>query len=444
MSVIASVAARILNPSRHQPVRSIQHFAAFSDAGGFRVAMQEAIDFHRQKVRLPTKGWRDLDGRAHDRGFVIAGATKDAFLADMHKAVGDALTEGITPDEFRARFEEAVARHGWTGWRGEGTAAGRAWRARIIYETNLRTAHAAGRWQQMTSPKMLKLRPYWQYRHGETRRPASPRAQHVAWNGKIYHATDPWWLTHYPPNDWLCSCGVRALSVRDLTRMGRDGPDATPPETYRKVRDPATGEMVSVPEGIGFGWDHAPGRDWAEGLVPRELQEPLETLPAELDRSRSPANLPSVPVRPLESSLLPAGRPAEDYARAFLNEFGADVGKTALWRDPAGLVTPISDQMFKSRSGHWKADKRGRGEQMLRLAEALKDPDEIWLSWARLTDGAVHLVRTYLRYGDGTRAMAAFRWSQSGWSATTTFDAKKDRYFEDLRRGALLWLRPQK
>lgn len=440
-----NVAARILGAVRATPVHGFKRRRVAFAGDGFRVAMQEAIDFHRQKVRLPTKGWRDLDGRAHDRAFVIAGATKDAFLSDMHKVVGDVLQDGITPAEFREKFEDAVARHGWTGWRGEGTEAGRAWRANVIYGTNLRTAHAAGRWAQMTSPKMLKLRPYWQYRHGETRRPASPRAQHVAWDGKIYLATDPWWQIHYPPNDWLCSCGVRALSVRDLARMGREVPDTPPPETFRRVKDPATGDIVQVPEGIGFGWDHAPGRDWAEGLVPRELQAPLDVLPDDLDKSPMPEMaLPPVPRRPLKSPLLPADLPAEDYARAFLGEFGAHLGKTVLWRDPAGLVTPISDQMFRDGAGKWKADKHGRGDKMLQLAEALKDPDEIWLSWERMRDdGSVSLVRTYLRHGDTTRSMASFRWWVNGWTGATTFNPGSESYFRKLRRGVLFWRRPE-
>lgn len=39
----------------------------------FLVPFQEAIDYHRQKIDLPTKGWRDISGRAHDRAFVVAG-----------------------------------------------------------------------------------------------------------------------------------------------------------------------------------------------------------------------------------------------------------------------------------------------------------------------------------------------------------------------------------
>lgn len=445
-----SVAARILAAVRPLAAphgyqrRRLPRRAAFA-AGDFRVAMQESIDFHRQKVRLPTKGWRDLEGRAHDRAFVVAGATKDALLQDLHGAVDAAIAEGITPGEFRDRFDAIVEKHGWTGWTGEASEAGRAWRARVIYETNLRTAYAAGRYKQMTDPALLKVRPFWQYRHGETRTPASPRAQHLAWNGKVWRADDPIWQRIYPPNGWFCSCGVRPLSRRDLARMGLPEPELAPPLPTRPVYDPGTGETVEVPEGVGLGWDHAPGRDWSEGLVPRELQQPLAPLAPEERLSPSPAGLPPPPsARPSVAKELPSGQPPETYARAFLREFGADIGDPVVWRDPAGYLTPISEGLFKSASGHWKSNKRERGSLILRVAEALKDPDEIWLSWTRLRDGTVHLTRTYLRRGEDDRAIAIVRWGRRWWEATTAFGADDDRYFNARRVGVLLWRRGAK
>ncbi|HEY9212071.1 MAG TPA: PBECR2 nuclease fold domain-containing protein [Ancylobacter sp.] len=443
-----SVAARILASVR--PVRPAS-FArrrvnrpapAFAE-GSFRVAMQEAIDFHRQKVRLPTRTWRDLDGRAHDRSFVVAGATKDALLADLHGAVDAAIAEGITPAEFRARFESIVARNGWTDWTGEDTEAGRAWRARVIYETNLRTAHAAGRYSQMTDPAVLKVRPYWQYRHGETRSPRNPRAAHVAMSGKVWRADDPIWRRIYPPNDWFCSCGVRPLSARDLKRMGKDGPDPSPELKMRRVRDPATGELVEVPEGIGFGWDHAPGRDWAEGLVPHEMQAPLAPLEPSATRSSLP-DVPALPTsRPFTATSLPAGEAPETYARAFLQEFGADIGQAVAYRDAAGHVLPISEELFKTAGGAWKATKRGRETEVLKLAETVRDPDEIWVNWARGANGSVYLMRSYLRRAADGRGFALFEWVGRGWHGTTAFPPESDGYLGKQRRGALLWRRPE-
>ena len=41
---------------------------------------QEQIDFFRQKLNLPTEHWNDIWRDAHDRAFVVAGATKTDFV----------------------------------------------------------------------------------------------------------------------------------------------------------------------------------------------------------------------------------------------------------------------------------------------------------------------------------------------------------------------------
>ncbi|MCA0339942.1 MAG: head morphogenesis protein, partial [Proteobacteria bacterium] len=239
--------------------------AAFAGSDEFGVPFQEAIDFFRQKLNLPSKTWRDIEGRSHDRAFVVAGAMKDALLSDLRAEIDKAVAGKTTLEEFRKNFDAIVARHGWTGWTGEGSEAGRAWRTRVIYETNLKTAYAAGRYAQMTDPDIVKVYKWWRYRHAFYRQPERARPEHRdIWNGTVLRFDDPWWDTHYPPNGWNCSCGVETLSDRELKAEGIE-PDEAPPITTRTVIDPKTGEKVQVPNGIDFGWDHAPGRDWSRG-----------------------------------------------------------------------------------------------------------------------------------------------------------------------------------
>ena len=108
----------------------------------------EQIQFFRDKLELPSKRWSDIYTREHDFAFVVAGATKGALLTDLRQAVQRAIEDGTTLEQFRRDFDAIVRRRGWTGWTGEGSKAGRAWRTRVIYETNLRTSYAAGRYQQ--------------------------------------------------------------------------------------------------------------------------------------------------------------------------------------------------------------------------------------------------------------------------------------------------------
>lgn len=209
----------------------------------------EAIEFFRHKLNLPTQRWDDLLGAAHDRAFVVAGAMQADLLADLRGAVDQAIAQGTTIETFRKDFKRIVAERGWTGWTGEGTKAGEAWRTRVIYDTNLFTSYSAGRYRQMK--EVADLRPYWRYRHS----PASvePRPQHVAWDGIILRHDDPWWATHTPPGGFGCKCYVETLAERDLQKQGLTVTD--PAKIPFNGKDPKTG----LPLGIDKGWDYQPG-----------------------------------------------------------------------------------------------------------------------------------------------------------------------------------------
>lgn len=212
------------------------------DAAYGSLPFAEQIAFFKSKLNLPTEHWDDLLGAAHDRAFVVAGVTSADLLADLHAAVLKGIEQGTTLAEFRRDFDALVERNGWVGWTGDGTAEGRAWRTEVIYSTNLRTSYAAGRWAQIQD--VQATRPYLLYRHADG--VLSPRPEHLAWDGLVLPVDDPFWQTHYPPNDWGCKCRVFAVSDQDLEKLGKAGPDRAPvpPGDTR---------------GIGRGWDYAPG-----------------------------------------------------------------------------------------------------------------------------------------------------------------------------------------
>lgn len=183
-------------------------------------APADAVRYFRDKVNLPTRTWRDLQRGEHAQAFVVAGATKEDLLRDLRGAVDRAIADGETLERFRKRFDEIVARHGWS------YNGGRAWRTRVIYDTNLRTAFMAGRYAQMTDPDVLRRHPYWEYRHHTV---IDPREEHLAWNHLVLRWDDPWWRVHYPPNGWGCKCDVLPLTERRLRELGKPGPDRAPP-----------------------------------------------------------------------------------------------------------------------------------------------------------------------------------------------------------------------
>jgi hypothetical protein len=237
---------------------------------GFGTPFQAQIDFLRQKLRLPTQAWDDIQGRAHDRAFVVAGAAKADLLADLHQAVIDRATDGQGLQAFRKDFKAIVAKHGWTGWTGEGTPAGEAWRTRVIYQTNMATSYAAGRYQQMSAPEVLKLHPYWRYIHSDG--VLHPRPLHLAWHGLTLLASDPFWQTHFPPCGWGCQCRVTSVTRQEGEASARAGL-GEPPADWQAI-DPKTGAQV----GIDKGFDYAPGAS-----VLRPLQEFIDAKLIKLD-----------------------------------------------------------------------------------------------------------------------------------------------------------------
>lgn len=218
---------------------------------GFGTPFEAQIDFMRKKLRLPTERWDDIQRAAHDRAFIVAGAAKADLLADLQQAVLVNGEQGLGVREFQKAFKSIVAKHGWTGWTGEGSAEGEAWRARIIYQTNMATSYAAGRRRQMTDPEYLRLRPYWRYIHSDG--VAHPRPHHLAWHGLTLAHDHPFWQTHFAPNGWGCQCRLTTVSRKEGEASARAGL-GDPPDGWDAI-DPKTGAQV----GIDKGFDYAPG-----------------------------------------------------------------------------------------------------------------------------------------------------------------------------------------
>lgn len=420
----------------------------------FTVLFREQIDFLRGKVRLPTRTWRDIEGRAHDRAFVVAGVEKDEVLKALHEAIARAIEEGRTLAQFRQEFDAIVERHGWIGGAGEDRPA---WRAKVIYETNIRTTYMAGRLKQMRDPDIVKLRPFWAYRHADTRVPLKPREQHVGWDGMVLRHDDPWWTTHFPPNGWGCSCGVRPLSRREMARhqaaRGKlEAVDVAPPDDLRPIIDPLTGETRHVPRGVAEGWDHQPGDGWERGLVPEELHLPLAPAPSLPPASPLPA-LSSFG-KPISVPAAMPGRVQISYIDDFLASFGArrGPGGAKLFRDVSGQAIPIGDALFTDSAGNLKTRKYTSERELAlpRLAEALRDPDEVWVAWS--DEPRPRLVRRYLRYDPAGGGFVSFAYAPGfGWSGATAFPPKigksaaaQEAYLDRERRGALLYRRQEK
>lgn len=252
---------------------------------------REAIAFLLQKGSVGTRRWDDVWKAGHTRAFMVAGVQAGDLLEGVRRAVQRGIAEGTTLAAFRADLQPLLERLGWAA-RGEGYVG---WRTRLVYETNLRSAYAAGDYEQRTEPEVLEAFPYWRYRHSGAR---DPRPEHKAWDGLVLRADDPWWQTHHPPNGWGCGCWVEPLTAAELGRLGKPGPDSAPPIVTRVWTDRASGRTERVPVGIDPGWDYNVGAAWRQvrdlppGTLPPDWPPPAPAHAAIVPRQPAPPPAP--------------------------------------------------------------------------------------------------------------------------------------------------------
>lgn len=204
---------------------------------------EEALAYWRTKVVLPPEEFRRLADEAKALAFSVAGVAALDVLHDLWRLLDRAIEEGLTVGEFQEKAREVFQAKGW-----EGPAP---YRLDNIFRTNIQTAFNVGRYKQMTDPDVLEARPYWMY---DAVNDSRTRPTHLALDGTVRRADDPFWDTWYPPNGYRCRCAVRNLSERDLRRRGLEVQTDPPPLLVEPPGQPAR-PLLPDP-----GFDYNPGK----------------------------------------------------------------------------------------------------------------------------------------------------------------------------------------
>ncbi|MDR5803412.1 PBECR2 nuclease fold domain-containing protein [Caballeronia sp. LZ001] len=423
---------------------------------GYAVTLEpaEAIRYFESKGYVIGFRWQDVAAEAHARAFTVAGVMKIDVLQDVRAALDDALKSGSTLQTFKKQLSPVLERKGWLG-KGmmvddeTGEIRGKRITPRrldTIFRTNMQSAYMAGRYASQL--EQTDSHPFWEYVAVLDNR---TRPAHRALAGAVYRFDDPFWQTFYPPNGYRCRCRVRTRTAGYVERNGitvrastdrlvevdqivtRDG------RTQRAFayRDPITGKNVLPDPGFGAN----AGAQWRKPFTP----PPLDTLPQSIPNGVDLPPLPSA-ARVRSEAILPADLEPEQYAQAFMRPFGAAIGAPVTFIDATGELLQINEWLFKDGAGHWKADKFNRGPYMALLADAVRDPDEIWLAWTQI-EGRWSLRRRYIRALEteaGDWGLAIFEQGQAGWTGVTTFPAKVGksaqarRAYLDKQRGTFL------
>ena len=382
-----------------------------STASAVNLPFKEAIDYFRQKTDIPTKHWTAVMDEAHARSFMVAGAASKALVKDFRGAVDKAISQGTGLQDFRKTFDTLVEKHGWSH---TGSAN---WRAKVIYQTNMSNAFAAGRYAQMTDPDVLAAFPYWQYQHVNC---PHPRMQHLAWSGMVLRADDPFWATCYPPNGWGCHCIVLAVSERRLASMGKTAPDKSPDLKWMEYINKTTGVVTKYPAGVDPGFAYNPGKAWKDG-------------------AKQPVKAPDVkPMGPVPPVMAQPGASAvpQEVLRKFLAapqgsvQVGALDAKTMKALGAESPAVLLSDDTMKKQLG-LRADKDGHPEVFVKDYAAL---DGLIAQPAAVYKEGDKAVRLVGRVGDQVGTVVVKRTAQGHETYVKTFFLVGERFLKKLAK----------
>jgi SPP1 gp7 family putative phage head morphogenesis protein len=174
-----------------------------------RIPFEKAIEALRAKIPRDTTNLEaDINQRAE---FVVKRMAGD-LLKDVKALTVQAIEQGIPQKDFIKDFTELVGKKGWVA-----TPDGNAWRAKLIYNNQLRGAYAQGRKAVQFDPLQLAKRPYGQWLHSDAN---DPREWHKALDGWVFPLNDPRIQAIYPPCGHNCGCQVVTLSQRDIESEG--------------------------------------------------------------------------------------------------------------------------------------------------------------------------------------------------------------------------------
>lgn len=395
----------------------------------------QAVDYLERKVVGGRFGFdhRDVQREEHLVAFVVAKAMTRDILLDLHGGLVEAAKAGTTPAQYVKDLTPKMQAKGWWGRQAQVdpltgktrmVELGTPRRLVGVFNTNMRMAHAAGRWERFEDN--AATRPILTYHHTPQ---LNGRPEHIILDGISLPIRHEFWKRHFCPNGYECKCfvtseraGAAVTSEEELQRLG-----VYDTQTYVNKR---TGETREVPIGVDPGFDYNVGQARLASFVPPaapERQRPIvqgERTPSALPAVRQARALPSgVRLRP---DL--AGGDAGSVFEAFSKVLGKGEGEVFIDRAQVPLV--VGKRMFErhTAAGASVAAKEhlaGRAAYAEVLASTLKDPDEIWHSIQARADGSSVMVRNYVSWiksGDGREAFVVSFHDRDGvWWGTTAY-----------------------
>lgn len=234
----------------------------------------DAIGAHIRRQPVLASHWHEVWAAENVRAFSIAGLYRLDILGQIHQRLLDVLQGNLSRSDWLDAVSELLSDAGVLDKFNEK-------RLRLIFDTSIAHATAAGRWQRLWESR--DVHPYLMY---VTKQDDRVRPAHAAWHGLVLPIEHPFWSTHFPPNGFRCRCAVIGVSEKEYRRLrtgeinsiaGQRVRLQAPREATIDAINTATGEIHRVPAGVTPGFHYNPGID--PGYLRERIHASQETLP---------------------------------------------------------------------------------------------------------------------------------------------------------------------
>lgn len=378
----------------------------------FKLKPVKAQEYLNNKGFNLTFDYDEMQHGAHHKSFTVAKVTRVDLLNDIFTSLKEAQASGETFSDWQKKLKPTLQKKGWWGKKDiVNPKTGEvkevyigARRLRTIFNVNMRVAYGVQRHHTMSQ---LTLEVYWRY---SSMFLPNSRDAHKKADGILLHRDDPYWLTNYPPNDYLCVCKVRAYSEKQAKKKGLSLAKKAP--------------------------DSVASKDWAYDVG-------AGSKVAKLSKLNLADNLPAIKPNPALDKLTD-----EQLKDQFYQTLGTAKGE--LFIDKVGDPMFIGDELFSALGqGASKIKKRSRHLYIDELAKTINDPDEIFIEAETLKTGETRLVKKMFRYfedgkGNSRGFMALFKYDKDKTIGVSIYDVASQSGTEARRIEKLIYRKKDK
>ena len=195
---------------------------------------------NKSKNIIPYNDWEHYYNQEHAVAFTVSKINNVSILKDIHKGIAESLKKGEAFETFKKKIEKKL-NDKWV-------TSSQRWKT--IFETNTRTARAAGQWKRIAENQTTH--PFLLYSLGPSR---NHRETHVGWVGTLLKSNNSFWETHTPPNGFGCKCYLRNITDFEANKIKKNKGIITtaPKEKYYIYKGEKIPEGISKTFSTNFG-----------------------------------------------------------------------------------------------------------------------------------------------------------------------------------------------